>query len=502
MSVPPTVTTPLISSPSLTPASESSLTPPQTKLTGVLTPTSPPASVIRLFNRPKHNSPFTPDSHSTQSSPYASPYTKPNLRNRSTTASPVAASLGEQLLASLTTAAESGNSDAQFDLGISYSFGKGVKQNFELALGWFTKCADQGNARAQYFLGAMYSNGHGTTVDINQAHNWYVKSAGQGDADALFDLGVMYLNGIGVNKNEPTAFNYFLKAAENNHIEAQLNLGLMYQEGESIDKNTSQAAIWYRKAAEQGDEDAQVQLGHLFSESLDNEKDSTEAMLWYQQAAERNVKFAQKFLVSSYNTGLGVKQDVKMAAYWALRLGLEKDTSITIVGDYFNLIKFIPGVLKESIEFSKVSKLVIQNHHLRNEDSIAISELIQSDTSIGLLDMTGIALGDTEAVRINQALKENTTLTDFFADFTCVSKNIANEIQNSLNHNITISEARQYLHDQTFIWKNDPSLPAIFSSGDKLIISMLKSSQSLGSTKLAIDKLISQSILGSKERNS
>jgi TPR repeat protein len=499
MSLTPTVTNPSITTPTLTPPSELSLTPPHTKPTGVCTPTSPPASRIKLFNRPKHNSPFTPDSRSAQSSPYASPYTEPSLRIRSTTASPIAASLGEELLASLTKAAESGNADAQFDLAMSYSFGKGVKQNFEAALGWFVKCANQGNARAQYFLGAMYSNGHGTNVDLNQAHSWYIKSANQGDTDAQFDLGVMYLNGMGVEKNESAAFSYLLKAAEKNHVEAQLNLALMYQVGEGTEKDTSQAIIWYRKAAEQGDEDAQVQLQYIFSDNLDNEKDRAEAVLWYQQAAERNLKFAQKFLINCYTTGQGLNQDLKIATYWALRLGLEKGTSITMSEDHLNLIQFIPGVLKEFIEFEKVRKLVIQKHHISDENFTSLSEFIQSDTSIELLDMTAIQLDDTAGSKIVQALKTNITLTDFFADSTQINAAIADEIQINLNRNINISEACQYLRNHKLVSTYNLPLPTVFTSGDKLIISMLKNGQSLGATKLAVDKLLTDLILTSKE---
>ena len=46
-------------------------------------------------------------------------------------------------------AAESGNSDAQYDLGNAYFKGIGVEQDKVLAVQWYKKAADNGNPKAQ-----------------------------------------------------------------------------------------------------------------------------------------------------------------------------------------------------------------------------------------------------------------------------------------------------------------------------------------------------------------
>ena len=57
------------------------------------------------------------------------------------------------------------------------------------------QAAEQGDADAQYNLGVMYANGRGVRQDDAQAVQWYRKAAEQGDAEAQFNLGVMYADG-------------------------------------------------------------------------------------------------------------------------------------------------------------------------------------------------------------------------------------------------------------------------------------------------------------------
>jgi TPR repeat protein len=48
--------------------------------------------------------------------------------------------------------------------------------------------AIQGNAPAQYNLGLMYANGEGVKQDLSQAKLWWEKAAAQGDAKAKESL--------------------------------------------------------------------------------------------------------------------------------------------------------------------------------------------------------------------------------------------------------------------------------------------------------------------------
>ena len=68
--------------------------------------------------------------------------------------------------------AKQGNANAQFNLGIMYSEGKGFPQDYAEAVKWYRKAAEQGLANAQYNLGFMYYNGRGVPQDYVQAHMW------------------------------------------------------------------------------------------------------------------------------------------------------------------------------------------------------------------------------------------------------------------------------------------------------------------------------------------
>ena len=69
--------------------------------------------------------------------------------------------------------AEQGDADAQNNLGVMYSNGKGVLQDYKTAVKWYRLAAEQGIASAQSNLGYMYDEGKGVLKDYVYAHMWY-----------------------------------------------------------------------------------------------------------------------------------------------------------------------------------------------------------------------------------------------------------------------------------------------------------------------------------------
>ena len=92
----------------------------------------------------------------------------------------------------LRKAAEEGHVLAQTGLGVMYTKGEGVTQDYEEALKWFRKAAAQGEAEAQCWLGSMYDTGLGVAKNRQEALKWYRKAAEQGHASAQFSLGARY----------------------------------------------------------------------------------------------------------------------------------------------------------------------------------------------------------------------------------------------------------------------------------------------------------------------
>ena len=80
--------------------------------------------------------------------------------------------------------AEEGDPSSQYNLGVMYRMGKGVKQNDKEAARWYRLAAYQGDAGSQYLLGYMYWNGIGVPQNSLRAHMWVNLAASQGVAAA------------------------------------------------------------------------------------------------------------------------------------------------------------------------------------------------------------------------------------------------------------------------------------------------------------------------------
>lgn len=98
-------------------------------------------------------------------------------------------------------AAEEGDVDSQFNVGLMFEQGIGVGKDEKEAVVWYRKSAEQGNSAAQYNLAVLYENGRGTAVDFAQANEWYRKASAQGDPLAIGNLGMLYVRGQGVKVN-------------------------------------------------------------------------------------------------------------------------------------------------------------------------------------------------------------------------------------------------------------------------------------------------------------
>jgi TPR repeat protein len=63
-------------------------------------------------------------------------------------------------------------------------YGQGVAKDPVEAVKWYHKAAEQGDADAQFNLGVCFDNGEGVAKDPVEAVKWYRMAAEQGDARA------------------------------------------------------------------------------------------------------------------------------------------------------------------------------------------------------------------------------------------------------------------------------------------------------------------------------
>ena len=89
-----------------------------------------------------------------------------------------------ELFDKVSTLAEQGSADAQSDLGLLYTKGEGVTQDYKQAVKWYRKAAEQGDALAQNSLGVAYEQGKGVKQDKKLAHMWFNIAASSGHESA------------------------------------------------------------------------------------------------------------------------------------------------------------------------------------------------------------------------------------------------------------------------------------------------------------------------------
>lgn len=96
----------------------------------------------------------------------------------------LAAAVFAQDFESTKQAADEGDADAQYRLGLMYTEGRDVGKNDAEAVEWFILAAQQENVKAQYRLGQMYAKGQGVARNDVEAMLWFRKAAQHGNEDA------------------------------------------------------------------------------------------------------------------------------------------------------------------------------------------------------------------------------------------------------------------------------------------------------------------------------
>lgn len=90
--------------------------------------------------------------------------------------------------------AESGDADAQYNIGWMYLNGYGLRVNDELALKWWKKASAQGHTDASFSIGMLYNLGDGNVPkDSAKAIDYYILAAKAGQEDAIAILKSMLM---------------------------------------------------------------------------------------------------------------------------------------------------------------------------------------------------------------------------------------------------------------------------------------------------------------------
>lgn len=241
--------------------------------------------------------------------------------------------------------AETGEAEAQWQLGECYRLGNGVAQNWETAVYWYEKSAAQQYVPAVHSLSVCLGCGLGINRDVNRAmelarfgaEKGFVKSkialatyysqsdmecdrqkayeifselAERGDVLSIYNLGVCYKDGIGVQKDMAQAIHWMTKAAEAGNTSAQAWLALEYKSGTNVPQDMQKTLFWLTKAADNGKIEAMVLLARLGWFEL---KDFDLCAKYATMAAGQGDVYGKFFLCCCYIFGRGLEKNLEEA---------------------------------------------------------------------------------------------------------------------------------------------------------------------------------------------
>jgi TPR repeat protein len=211
----------------------------------------------------------------------------------------------------LRKAANMGNAKAEYELGLCYQGGFGLKQDLHQCFLWYTKSAAGGDTDGEEQLGKCYENGWGVEKNLEKAKHWYQASANQGNKESqelLANLGGGQSSGQSSEEILNKALDYFYankysqslplfrQAASMGNAKAQYELGLCYQGGFGLDQDLTQCFNWYTKSAAGGDPDGEEQLGKCYENGWGVNQDLETAKQWYRASARQGSKESQEIL--------------------------------------------------------------------------------------------------------------------------------------------------------------------------------------------------------------
>ena len=186
-------------------------------------------------------------------------------------------------LADLTSRAQSGGAEAQYQLALVYGAGRIVPRDEVTSQRWMMKSAEQGYVPAETMIGCSYLN-TGPVPNYADGEKWLLSAAMHGDAEAQLWLGLGYDRGYLGRTDYQESLRWLRKSAARGLPDAQYALGWMYADGHGVPKSDEHAAYWFRRAADHysdisGVFESKVQLAYMYRDGRLKEN-KVEAYKW------------------------------------------------------------------------------------------------------------------------------------------------------------------------------------------------------------------------------
>ncbi|KAL8706085.1 MAG: hypothetical protein Q9201_000850 [Fulgogasparrea decipioides] len=222
--------------------------------------------------------------------------------------------------------------------------GEGMEQSFEKALVWFKRGLANGDALCQYELGLMYLQGLGVRKDPVTAADYFKQAANQDFASAQTYLGQLFLDQGDIS----TAIRYFDLAARHGHIEAFYHLAEISNNGIGRERSCGVATAYYKLVAEKAES-----IHSAFDEANNayDDGNSETALVNYMMAAEQGYESAQAnvaYILDGHRSVLSLdallpwkkhrdslRNAVLALIYWTRSAKQSNIDSMVKMGDYY-----------------------------------------------------------------------------------------------------------------------------------------------------------------------
>lgn len=161
------------------------------------------------------------------------------------------------------------------------------ERDMENEFAWWKAAAEQGDAEGLYRVGLYYGTGDVVSQDYKESVRYFEQADQKDYFDATFQLGVYYMFGFGVEKDIYKALSFFERAAANGHAEAAAWAGQIYECGtDGVKVDYRKVFDLYMIAAEQNNEEGMwyVIQGYLLGQGV--KKDFDKAFEWFYKAED------------------------------------------------------------------------------------------------------------------------------------------------------------------------------------------------------------------------
>ena len=158
--------------------------------------------------------------------------------------------------------------------------------------------AESGDAQAQLQLGLRLMSGQDSAPAPKQAVIWFEKAAEQGLHEASYQLGLSYEKGLGVEKNIPKALEHYERATgSRTSTWPQYRIAKIYLSGDGVTKSTRTAKEWAQTVVIRENPEGYYLMGEIYEDIYMNGdrqiRDAEIAIRQFRTAVEKGISKGQ-----------------------------------------------------------------------------------------------------------------------------------------------------------------------------------------------------------------